>query len=385
MTIKQPGPGGAASAVSGLLRPMEVASRLPRLLGGLAGAGCDALLVTSLTNIRYLTGFTGSAAMLMVTGTGSTLTTDGRYRTQAAEQLGAAGVGATIEIGPPADQHAALASVARRLGARPKVGLEAGSITWAAKRNLETVMAGAELVATAGLVEGLRRVKDGGEQDRIETAAAIADAALAEVVGMVADGRTESELALALDTAMRRLGAYSSAFETIVAAGPNGAKPHSRPTGRPIRPGEMVVIDFGATVDGYRSDMTRTVCHGAPAGSEARRMYEVVLASQAAGVAAVRPGRKAAEVDRACRSVIAEAGWADAFVHGTGHGVGIDIHEAPAVSATSADTLEEASVVTVEPGVYLPGEGGVRIEDTVVVTAEGCRTVTRYPKDLILA
>jgi len=364
---------------------MEVASRIPRLLESLAGAGCDGLLVTSLTNIRYLTGFTGSAGMLMVTAAGATLTTDGRYRTQAAEQLEGAGVGASIEIGPPADQNAALATVARRLGGRPNVGLEAGSITWAAKRNLETVMAGAELVATAGLVESLRRVKDGGEQDRIEAAAAIADAALAEVVGMARDGRTESELALALDTAMRRLGAHSSAFETIVAAGPNGAKPHARPTSRPIRPGEMVVIDFGATVDGYRSDMTRTVCFGPPAGSEARRMYEVVLASQAAGVAAVRPGLEAAEVDRACRSVIAEAGWADFFVHGTGHGVGIDIHEAPAVSATSTDTLEEASVVTVEPGVYLPGEGGVRIEDTVVVTAEGCRALTRYPKDLILA
>ncbi|HVA43069.1 MAG TPA: aminopeptidase P family protein [Acidimicrobiales bacterium] len=367
------------------MRAMDVASRLPRLRNRLAGAGCDALLVTSLANIRYLIGFTGSAALLMVTAAGSTLTTDGRYRTQATEQLGAAGVGAAIEIGPPADQHAALATLAGRLGGRPKVGLEAGSITWAAKRNLETVMVGAELVATAGLVENLRRVKDAGEQDRIEAAAAIADAALAKVVGMVGDGRSESELALALDTAMRRLGAHSSAFETIVAAGPNGAKPHARPTSRPIRPGEMVVIDFGATVDGYRSDMTRTVCCGQPTGSKARRMYEVVLASQAAGVAAVRPGRKAAEVDRACRSVIAEAGWADAFVHGTGHGVGIDIHEAPAVSATSADTLEEASVVTVEPGVYLPGEGGVRIEDTVVVTAEGCRTVTRYPKDLILA
>ncbi len=366
------------------LRPMEATSRLPRLRDRMTEAGCDGLLVTSLTNIRYLTGFSGSAAMLMVTHDSSMLTTDGRYRTQATEQLGAAGVEAIIEIGLPAGQQDALAAFTRKTGGR-RVGLEAGAITWAAQRSLETVLAGVELVATAGLVESLRRVKDEGEQDRIEAAADIADAALAEVAGMIGGGCSEADLALALDTAMRRRGAQGSAFETIVAAGPNGAKPHARPTDRPIRPGEMVVIDFGATVDGYRSDMTRTVCRGEPDGPQARRMYEVVLASQAAGVAAVRPGLRAAEVDGACRSVISEAGWADAFVHGTGHGVGIDIHEAPAVSATSADTLEEASVVTVEPGVYLPGEGGVRIEDTVVVTAEGCRAVTRYPKDLILA
>ena len=364
---------------------MDTAARIPRLRRALDQAGCPALLVTSLSNIRYLTGFTGSAGMVLVTSSSTLLTTDGRYRTQAAEQLGAQGVDAQVEIGPSTDQQQAVATAAARLGRADPVGLEAGSVTWAAQRAWASLLDGVELVPTAGLVEVLRRVKDAGEQDRIEAAASIADAALGEVVDMIPAGRTESEVALALDTAMRRLGAHSSAFETIVAGGPNGAKPHARPSSRPIGRGELVVIDFGATVDGYRSDMTRTLCWGEPAIPDGKRMFDVVTASQAAGVAEVRPGRRAVDIDAACREVIAEAGWADAFVHGTGHGVGLDIHEAPAVSATSTDTLDEASVVTVEPGVYLPGEGGVRIEDTVVVTAEGCRAVTGYPKDLILA
>lgn len=363
---------------------MEVELRLARLRQRLEAAGCDALLVSSLSNVRYLTGFTGSAAWLLVTESSALLLTDGRYRTQSTEQLAGAGVEAAVEIGTVPEQHEALSKAVLSLGSRPRLGLEAAVVTWAAQRRLADLLRTSELVPTSGLVEELRRVKDRGEQDRIEAAAAVADAALAEVVGMLADGRTESEVALALDTAMRRLGAQSPAFETIVAAGPNGAKPHARPSARPISRGELVVIDFGATIEGYRSDMTRTISAGDP-GPAAAKMFEVVRHSQAAGVDAVRAGQQASEVDRVCREVIADAGWADAFVHSTGHGVGLDIHEAPAVSATSADTLQEASVVTVEPGVYLPGEGGVRIEDTVVVTSEGCRPVTHYPKDLIFA
>jgi len=201
---------------------------------------------------------------------------------------------------------------------------------------------------------------------------------------MLRDGCTESELALALDVAMRAGGADGPSFDTIVASGPNGAKPHHTPTHRSIEAGELVVVDFGAQVDGYCSDMTRTLCVGGPTSATARRMAEVVAESQRAGVAAVSAGASAKGVDDVCRAVIAEAGWADAFLHGTGHGVGLEIHEAPRVSSTSTDTLEVGHVVTVEPGVYLADHGGVRIEDTVVVTADGCRTLTNAPKELVL-
>jgi Xaa-Pro aminopeptidase len=225
-------------------------------------------------------------------------------------------------------------------------------------------------------------VKDDGEVARIEVACAIADAALASVAPTLDDGPTEAAFALRLDTEMRRLGADDVSFETIVASGPNGSRPHHAPTDRVIRRGDLVVIDFGALVDGYHSDMTRTVAVGGVAALDdiQRRMVEVVGASQAAGVAMVAPGVAASEVDRACREVIAEAGWAEAFVHGTGHGVGLDIHEDPRVSGTGDATLDAGHVVTVEPGVYLPGHGGVRVEDTVVVTPTGRRTLTRAPK-----
>ena len=198
---------------------------------------------------------------------------------------------------------------------------------------------------------------------------------------MLGQGRTEDEVALALDTAMRRLGAEDRAFETIVASGPNAAKPHARPTERPSTSGDPVVVDFGATFEGYRSDMTRTFCVGGEP-PELARVFDVVAEAQAAGVAAVGAGVAAGDMDKACRDVIADAGWGDAFEHGTGHGVGLDIHEAPAVGPGSTAILGAGVVVTVEPGIYLAGVGGVRVEDTVVVTADGCRTLTRFPKDI---
>lgn len=363
------------------LPKMDVASRLPRLRVQMAEAGCDALLVTHLTNIRYLTGFTGSAALFLVLPDGALFVTDGRYRDQSREQLDANGVDARIEI-TAVDQDAKLEEAARGIG---RVGLEATHVTWAAKRKYAAkVFAGASLVATDGLIEKLREVKDAGEVARIEAACRIADDALAQVLPRLLTEPAERDFGLELDMTMRRLGASDVSFETIVGSGPNGAKPHARPTDRPVRPGDLVVIDFGALLDGYHSDMTRTVSIGEPTVTQ-RRMDEVVRAAQAAGVAAVRPGVTGAEVDSVCRDVIAEAGWADAFLHGTGHGVGLDIHEDPRVASTTAATLEVGHVVTVEPGVYLPEHGGVRIEDTVVVTPDGCRPLTTAPKDLVLS
>jgi Xaa-Pro aminopeptidase len=361
----------------------DVAGRIPRLRERLGDAGCDALLVTHLVNVRYLTGFTGSAALLLVLPDEVVLTTDGRYRDQSAEQLSGAGVTARIEVGATlALQQEALSAAARTVG---RLGVEADSVTWAQQRRFDAEwFPSAELVPTEGVVEALRRVKDEGEVARMAEAARIADDALAAVRPLLARGVTEREVALALDYEMRRLGADGSSFETIVASGPNGAKPHARPTDRAVAPGELVVIDFGAVVEGYCSDMTRTVCVGEPRGDVERRMVEVVAESQQAGVDAVAAGALGRDVDEVCRSVIAEAGWGDSFIHGTGHGVGLEIHEAPRVASTSTDVLAAGHVVTVEPGVYLADHGGVRIEDTVVVTEDGCRVLTNAPKELVV-
>lgn len=363
-------------------RPLSVDTRVERLTAHMGEQDeadrADALLVTNLGNIRYLTGFTGSAARLLVTGDGLTFVTDGRYGQQAEAQLGAAGVKASIEVSSR-EQKEALAAAVQKAGIR-RLGLEAASVTWAAQRTYTDWFEGVELVPTSGLVEKLRQIKDPGELDRLRAAAAIADRALAEVRHRLAEGPTEAELALELDTTMRRMGADDVSFETIVATGPNGARPHHRPGPRPIAPGDLVVIDFGALVEGYHSDMTRTFMVGEMSDTQ-HRMYAVVQEAQAAGVAAVRPGTETVAVDAACREVIAEAGWAEAFLHSTGHGVGLDIHEAPSVAVSNPVTLEEGHVITVEPGVYLADHGGVRIEDTVVVTEDGCRPLTLTAKD----
>ena len=362
------------------LPAMDVAGRIRRLCERFEDAGCEALLVTRLANIRYLTGFTGSAARLLVTNDDVLFVTDGRYRDQAAEQLGAAGVEARVEVSNT-EQQAALTAGARAVR---KLGLEANDVTWAAQRQYASDgFPDSELVPTLGLVESLRLVKDDGEIARIEAAAAIADRALAAVRSKLADRPTEKEFQLELDHTMRTMGADDVSFETIVGSGPNGAKPHARPSQRRIAEGDLVVLDFGALLDGYHSDISRTVMVGTPSATQAR-MLEVVAASQAAGVDAAVAGATGAGVDQVCRKVIAEAGWGDAFLHGTGHGVGLDIHEDPRVSTTSTATLEPGHVVTVEPGVYLPEHGGVRIEDTLVVTATGNRRLTNAPKDPFL-
>ncbi|MEY2589190.1 MAG: hypothetical protein QOJ67_1174 [Acidimicrobiaceae bacterium] len=363
------------------LPPMQVAARAARVRDELDGAGCDALLVTKLVNIRYLTGFTGSAAMVVVTPDSLLLVTDGRYRDQATEQLQAAGVDASVSIGLTAEeQYRVLDGAASGL----RLGLEAHVVTWAQQRAMveRWFRNAAELVATEGVVEALRLVKDDGEVARIEAAATIATDALRGLLPRLFERPTENDFGLELDTAIRRLGAEGTSFETIVAAGPNGAKPHHRAAGssRRIEEGDLVVVDYGALVDGYCSDMTRTFCIGEPSPVQ-RRMLDVVTAAQAAGVAVVAAGAETKAVDDACRALIGEAGWAEAFSHGTGHGVGLEIHEDPRVSWSTTATLAPGHVVTVEPGVYLPEHGGVRIEDTVVVTQDGCRPLTHAPKD----
>jgi Xaa-Pro aminopeptidase len=376
------------------LGPLDVSGRLARLRGRFATGGpedrpIDALLVTTPANIRWLTGFTGSAGLLLVTGDQALLTTDGRYRTQAGEQLSGAGVAAEVEvgIGGVKVQRERLVTVSAGAGS---VGLEADNVTWSGQQSWDELFAGSELVATRGLVEQFRVVKDLGEVARMERAAAIADEALGAVLPLLAAAGTdragapltEARFAAALDHAMRERGAEESAFETIVASGENSAKPHARPGPRVIGAGDPVVVDFGAVFDGYRSDMTRTFCVGGPPTGELARVFEVVATSQRLGVESVHAGIEAGAVDLTCRESIAEAGWAEYFEHGTGHGVGLDIHEQPSVGPGSAAILVPGTVVTVEPGVYLPGTGGVRIEDTLVVTDDGSRPLTQFPKEV---
>ena len=358
------------------LPPLRVADRVAQLRGVLAKERLDALLVTAPSNIRYLTGFTGSAGIVVVTLDDMVLVTDGRYTDQAADQLAAAEAPSRLEITSTAQREAIASTVANA----SRLGLEADHITWTAqKRYAEEWFHECEVIPTSGLVETIRRSKDDAELARMELAAAIADSALASRRKSLLDGLTEAEFALSLDSEMRRLGATGTSFETIVASGPNGAMPHARPTDRRLQDGDLVVLDFGCIVDGYCSDMTRTVAIG-EVDETCARMLEVVTAANAAGVAAVGPGVATSVVDAAARAVIAEAGWGDAFTHGTGHGVGLDIHEAPRVAGTSTDTLSAGDVVTVEPGVYLPAHGGVRMEDTVVVTPDGCRPLTHTTK-----
>ena len=365
------------------LPAMDVVGRLPRLRALLAEHGCDALVVSELTNVRYLTGFTGSAALLLVSADDAVFVTDGRYRDRSAEELGAVGVEADIRI-VGAGPDAAIAEAVRAGGAQ-RLGLEADHVTWTAQRRWSfELFADGELVATSGLIEQLRLVKDPGEVARIRSACAIADRALTHIRPQLGDQPTEAEFAALLDATMRDMGAADVSFETIVASGPNGAKPHHTPSDRTIVDGDLVVIDFGALVDGYHSDMTRTIAVG-DVGAERTRMLDVVLAAQDAGVKAIVAGVDAAEVDKACRDIIDDAGWGDAFLHSTGHGVGLDIHEEPRVGARSTATLDAGQVVTVEPGVYLTGLGGVRIEDTVLVTDDGCDRLTLAPKNPILA
>lgn len=355
---------------------MEVGARIGRLASEVDQLACEGIVVSHIVNVRYLTGFTGSSGMVVVAEGAATLVTDGRYGEQAAEQIERAGAIVDVQV----VDSAGGAVLGRLLGGAKRVALEAEHVTWARQREIaERWLPAAELVPSEGAVEALRATKDEGELARLEHAADIADRALAEVLPMLGSGPSERDVAFELDAAVRRLGGDGPSFETIVASGPNSARPHARPSSRRIDAGDLVVIDFGALFEGYHSDMTRSFVIGEPDAVQ-QRLLEVVTAAQAAGVAAVGSGVPAREVDRACREVIEAAGWGDEFLHATGHGVGLDIHEHPRVAATSDATLADRQVVTVEPGVYLAEVGGVRVEDTLVVTASGSRAITLAPK-----
>lgn len=341
------------------------------------------MLVTDLINVRYLSGFTGSNAALLVRVSEATpvLATDGRYRTQAAAQAPDAELVIERACGPHLAERAAAAGVRR-------LGFESHVVTVDGHRRLLDAAGDAELVRAAGMVEALREIKDAGEVALLRLACEAADAALHDLLarGGLRPGRTEKEVRRELEDLMLDHGADGPSFETIVAAGANSAIPHHRPTDAVLAAGDFVKIDFGALVSGYHSDMTRTFVLGHAADWQ-RDLYALVATAQRAGTEALAAGVTLRDVDAASREVIADAGYADRFGHGLGHGVGLQIHEAPGINAAAAGTLLAGSAVTVEPGVYLPDRGGVRIEDTLVVGSDQAGApdlLTRFPKELAI-
>jgi len=342
-----------------------------RLEQQLAERELDRMLVLNLLNIRYLTGFTGTNGAC-VCGPGTRLFfTDFRYTERAEAEVEG------WEILTIANDW--LGGIAEHLQGR--VGFEDDHMSVRLLEKLKEKLAdGVEMVAAGGRVEELRRVKDEGELALIEEAAKLADEALRWSVGQGLAGRTEREVARAFEARIRELGGDPS-FPAIIAAGPNGALPHAEPGEREIGKGELVVFDMGAAIDGYCSDGTRTFATGDP-GEEAIEVYEAVREAQQASLDAIQAGVKGEDVDKVAREVIDGAGHGDRFGHGLGHGVGLELHEAPRLSLRSDDVLAPGEVVTVEPGIYLPGKLGVRIEDLVVVTEDGLRNLSSLPKEL---
>ncbi len=353
-----------------------MSDRAERLVALLAERGLDALLVTNLVDVRYLTGYTGSNGAAVIGPDARVFLTDFRYVEQAAS-----------EVDPAFDRRQVvqelLDGVSEVLApGELRLGFDDADLSVSRHAELSAALpARVELIAAGGLVERLRAVKEPAEIAAIAASQELADASFAWLMEQPWIGRTERELALALEDDMRRRGAERPSFDSIVAGGAHGALPHAHPRVQPIRAGELVVVDWGAELDGYCSDCTRTVAAGA-VDEEAESVYATVLRAQRAGVEAVRAGAGGRETHELVARVIEDAGHGEHFGHGLGHGVGLEVHEAPRLSRRSTDELVAGNVVTVEPGIYLPGRLGVRIEDLVVVTEDGCRVLTSVPKEL---
>ena len=362
---------------------MDYSGRLRRLQAAIPEHKLDLLLVTHLPNIHYLCGFTGSAGALLIGEPGATLFTDGRYRTQAKEEV----TGARIVIGRKAPFVAAgewLASPEIRRGGRVVLGIEAESMSVAMQARLAALLRSqAKLRPAPLLVERMRMVKDAEEVRLIRHAVEMGAGLFRIALKKIRPGVKEVEVAAALEYQARRSGAEGMSFPTIVAAGRRSAVVHGRASNAAIPARGFVVCDFGVILAGYCSDRTRTVHVGRPSG-EARQMYAAVLEAQQAAIAAVRPGVSAAEVDSAARKVLRKNSLARYFTHSTGHGLGLEIHEAPRLASGQQQELEPGMVVTIEPGAYIPAKRGVRIEDVIVVTPSGCDVLTPTDKELIV-
>ena len=347
-------------------------SRADRLVELIAERELDQLFVSDLTNVRYLSGFTGTNGACLVGREERIFFTDFRYTERAEREVGE-------EWERPEAERELVPQIAARMHGR--VGFEDAKLSVRQLARLEAAVGeDVDLVPAGDLVERLRAVKEPEEIERMAAASELADGVFQWTIERGLAGHTERDVARACEARIRELGAEPS-FPPIIAAGENGALPHAEPGDREIGPGELVVFDMGAELDGYCSDGTRTFATGDP-GEEAREVYDLVLAAQLAALAAIRVGASGKEVDAVAREMIAEAGHGDHFGHGLGHGVGLEVHESPRLATTSDDELREGNVVTVEPGIYLPGRFGVRIEDLVVVTGDGYRNLSGTSKEL---
>jgi Xaa-Pro aminopeptidase len=360
---------------------MNFLARQNKLREQLAGSRLDAYLISHLPNIRYLCGFTGSAGVFLMEERGSTFFTDFRYDAQAHDEV----KGAKIIIGrkSPLELLGQFLGRRRRRPRNSTLGIESEHFTVAEKKRLNAFQSqGVRVRETRFAVERLRIIKDADELTCIREAVKLGATLFDRAVEVLREGVTEVEVAAEMELVARRAGAEGMSFPTIIASGPRSALPHGRASTHPIPSGGFVVCDFGVILAGYCSDQTRTVWVGHVSG-EARRVYDAVREAQQAAVDVVRPGMSAGEVDAAARKVLRKAGLADYFTHSTGHGVGLEIHEAPRIAIGQTDLLEPGMVITIEPGVYFPGKWGVRIEDMVVVTSTGCNVLTPTPKDFV--
>jgi Xaa-Pro aminopeptidase len=334
------------------------------------------MVITALPNVRYLSGFTGSNAALLVTGDRTILFTDPRYQIQASAESDCE---VKIAKGPLTKE---LLKWAKRLRVK-SLAFEQNRISFEAFQELNDGAEGIRLKPLSGTVEKLRMVKSVAEIAAIKHSVNLNSAALEQALRHFKPSMTEMDLAAEIGYRMRRLGADREAFETIVASGERSALPHAHPTSQPVQPDQLLLIDMGATVAGYASDMTRTHAVGKPI-AKARRMYRAVLESQLAAIDAVKPGVSCTTVDRAARNVLRAHGLDKLFIHSTGHGLGLEIHEAPRLGRKERTKLEPGMAITIEPGVYAQGVAGVRIEDTVVVTSRGCEVLTPTGKELVV-
>jgi Xaa-Pro aminopeptidase len=339
-------------------------------------SGTDVLLVSNINTIRYLTGFTGSSGLAIVTGSESWFLTDSRYTSQAVTEVSGFVI---IECRNLLEEVTDLfrAKMVKR------VGFESDQVTVATFNELSAALPGVELLPIDTKFATLRSCKDKGEIALLAKTAELASAALLDIIEIVRPETSERAVALALEFAMKRAGADDKAFDFIVASGTRGALPHGKASHKLINSGELITIDFGAVLDGYNSDETVTLVVGNP-DERQKEIYSIVKDAHDMAIAAVKPGITCRELDSVARGYIEKKGYGSFFGHGLGHGIGLEVHEQPTVSMRSDTVVEEGMVFTIEPGIYIPGWGGVRIEDTVSVTADGCRCLTKVPKEMMI-